>query len=123
VTELVQLAADAIIVKETISFPHGKADIEPSSLDLLDRVAEILKTTSAITRLTIEGHTDTTGDPDFNLPLSEARALAVKRYLESRGVDPPRLESRGFGALQPVDTNDTEAGRARNRRVEFKVTR
>jgi outer membrane protein OmpA-like peptidoglycan-associated protein len=123
VTELVQLTGDAIIVKETISFPHGKADIDPGSLDLLDRVAEILKTTQAITRLTIEGHTDTTGDPDFNLPLSEARALAVKKYLESRGVEPGRLEARGFGAEQPVDSNDTDAGRAKNRRVEFKVTR
>lgn len=123
VTELVQLSADAIIVKETISFPHGKADIDERSLDLLDRVAEILKTTQAITRLTIEGHTDTTGDPDFNLPLSEARALAVKKYLEGKGVEPGRLEARGYGAEQPVDTNDTDAGRAKNRRVEFKVTR
>ncbi|MBL8913458.1 MAG: OmpA family protein [Archangium sp.] len=123
VTELVQLAGDAIIVKEHISFPHGKADIDEGSLDLLDRVAEILKTTQAITKLTIEGHTDTTGDPDFNLPLSEARALAVKKYLESKGVAPDRLEARGFGAEQPMDSNDTDAGRAKNRRVEFKVTR
>ncbi|MFT3713835.1 MAG: OmpA family protein [Archangium sp.] len=123
VTELVELSGDAIIVKETISFPHGKADIDQRSLDLLDRVAEILKTTQAITRLTIEGHTDTTGDPDFNLPLSEARALAVKKYLESKGVEPGRLEARGFGAEQPVESNDTDTGRAKNRRVEFKVTR
>jgi outer membrane protein OmpA-like peptidoglycan-associated protein len=123
VSDLVVLEADSIVVRETIGFPHGKADIEPRSMDLLDAVAKILLTTSAISRLTIEGHTDTTGDPDANQPLSEERALAVKKYLEGKGVDPARLESKGFGSSQPVDTNDTEEGRAKNRRVEFKVTR
>jgi OmpA-OmpF porin, OOP family len=123
VSTLVTLDGDSILVRETISFPHGKAEIEPVSMDLLDAVARILVSTTAITRLTIEGHTDTTGEPAANQPLSEERALAVKKYLESKGVDPSRLESRGFGSSQPVDTNETEEGRAKNRRVEFKVTR
>ena len=123
VSSLVTLEGDAILVKETIGFSHGKSEIEESSKDLLDAVARILVNTTAITRLTIEGHTDTTGEPAANQPLSEERALAVKKYLESKGVEPGRLESRGFGSSQPVDSNDTEAGRAKNRRVEFKVTR
>lgn len=123
VSSLVVLEGDSIMVRETIGFAHGKAEIEPGSMDLLDAVAKILLNTTAITKLTIEGHTDTTGDPDSNQPLSEERALAVKKYLESKGVAPARLESKGFGSSQPVDTNDTEAGRARNRRVEFKVSR
>lgn len=123
VSELVTLETDAIVVREAISFPHGKADIEPRSLDLLDAVAAIMKRTAAITRLTIEGHTDTTGEPELNQPLSEQRAEAVLRYLESRGVETSRLEAKGYGASRPLDTNDTEAGRARNRRVELKVTR
>jgi len=123
VSQLVTLETDSIKVKESISFPHGKAELEPESLDLLDAIVEIMKRTSAITRLSIEGHTDTTGDPDFNLPLSEARAAAVKKYLESKGVDPVRLESKGFGSTMPLDTNETEEGRAKNRRVEFKVSR
>ena len=123
VSELVVLEGDSIVVRETIGFPHGKADIEPRSMDLLDAVAKIMNGTTAITRLTIEGHTDTTGDPANNQPLSEERALAVKKYLESKGVDPSRLESKGFGSSQPVDTNETEEGRAKNRRVEFKVSR
>lgn len=123
VSSLVVLEGDSIMVRETIGFPHGKAEIEPRSMDLLDAVAKILLSTTAITKLTIEGHTDRTGDPAGNQPLSEERALAVKKYLESKGVDPARLESRGFGSSQPVDTNDTEEGRAKNRRVEFKVTR
>ena len=123
VSSLVMLEGDSIVVKETIGFGHGKADIEASSMDLLDAVAKILVSTKSIARLTIEGHTDTTGEPAANQPLSEERALAVKKYLESKGVEPERLESRGFGSSQPVDTNDTEEGRAKNRRVEFKVTR
>ena len=123
VSSLVELEGDSIVVRETIGFPHGKADIEPASMDLLDAVAKIMLTTSAITKLTIEGHTDTTGEPAANQPLSEERADAVKRYLEGKGVDPARLESKGYGSSQPVDTNDTEEGRAKNRRVEFKVTR
>lgn len=123
VSSLVVLEGDSIVVKETIGFAHGKAEIEPASMDLLDAVAKILTTTMSISKLTIEGHTDTTGEPAANQPLSEERALAVKKYLESKGVDPQRLESRGFGSSQPVDTNDTEEGRAKNRRVEFKVTR
>lgn len=123
VSSLVTLDGDSIIVRETIGFPHGKAEIEESSKDLLDAVARILVNTTSITKLTIEGHTDTTGEPHANQPLSEERALEVKKYLESKGVSADRLESRGFGSSQPVDTNDTEEGRAKNRRVEFKVTR
>lgn len=123
VSNLVSLEGDSIVLKEAIGFPHGSAEIEPVSMDLLDAVAKIMASTTAITRLTIEGHTDTTGEPAANQPLSEERALAVKKYLEERGVDPSRMESRGFGSTQPLDTNETEEGRAKNRRVEFKVSR
>lgn len=123
VSELVTLEGDAIIVRESINFEHGKADIDPRSTDLLDAVAAIMSRTETIKLLTIEGHTDTTGEPELNQPLSEARALAVQRYLESKGVDPKRLASVGFGASRPLDSNETEQGRAKNRRVEFKVTR
>ena len=123
VSSLVTLEGDAILVKETIGFPHGQSEIEESSKDLLDAVARILVSTTSITKLTVEGHTDTTGEPAANQPLSEERALAVKKFLESKGVAADRLESRGFGSSQPVDTNETEAGRAKNRRVEFKVAR
>lgn len=122
VSDLVMLEGDSIVVKETIRFAHGSADIDPASLDLLDAVAKIMVNTKSITKLTVEGHTDTTGEPAANQPLSEERALAVKKYLEGKGVEPERLASRGFGSSQPVDTNDTEEGRAKNRRVEFKVS-
>lgn len=123
VSELVELSGDAIIVRETIGFAHGESTLDPRSNDLLDAVAKILNGTDSITLLTIEGHTDITGDPAANQPLSLARAQAVKRYLEGKGVASSRLEAVGYGHDRPVDTNDTEAGRAKNRRVEFKVSR
>lgn len=123
VSELVSLQGDAIVLKEAIGFPHGSAEIEPVSMDLLDAVAKIMISTAAITKLSIEGHTDTTGEPAANQPLSEERALAVKKYLEEHGVEASRLETKGFGSSQPIDTNETEEGRAKNRRVEFKVSR
>ncbi|MFZ5442872.1 MAG: OmpA family protein [Myxococcota bacterium] len=123
VSELVTLEGDAIVVRESISFAHGSAELEDRSLDLLDAVVAIMKRTEAITRLTIEGHTDTTGEPELNQPLSEARAETVRKYLEAHGVDAARLDAKGYGASRPIDSNDTEAGRARNRRVEFKVAR
>jgi outer membrane protein OmpA-like peptidoglycan-associated protein len=123
VSSLVELEGDSIIVREAIQFESGKAEIAPRSTDLLDAVAKILNSNTSITTLTIEGHTDTTGEPSANPPLSEARANAVKKYLESKGVNPNRLQAKGYGSDRPLDTNDTEEGRARNRRVEFKVTK
>lgn len=123
VSELVELSGDSILVKETIEFPHGESTIATRSYDLLDAVAKILNSTDSITKLIIEGHTDITGEPAANQPLSVARAQAVKKYLESRGVAANRLEAVGYGHDRPVDSNDTEAGRAKNRRVEFKVSR
>ncbi|MFO0599379.1 MAG: OmpA family protein [Myxococcaceae bacterium] len=123
VAELVRLEGERIVVKEAISFPHGSAEIEERSMDLLDAIARIMQSTASIKLLTVEGHTDTTGEPELNQPLSEARALAVRKYLEGKGVAPSRLESVGYGSERPLDGNDSEPGRARNRRVEFKVTR
>lgn len=120
--ELVQLEGDRIVVRESIRFEHGSADISSASTDLLDSVAKIMRETQSISKLTIVGHTDATGDPAANPPLSQSRAAAVKKYLESKGVDPNRLDTKGYGASQPVDTNDTDEGRAKNRRVEFRIS-
>ncbi len=122
-TELVTLEGDKIVVRESITFEHAKVDIAESSTDLLDAVAKILDDNPSIKRLTIVGHADATGDPANNPPLSLARATAVKKYLEGRGIDAARLEAQGVGAEMPIDTNDTDEGRARNRRVEFRVSR
>lgn len=122
-SELVTLEGDKIVVRESITFEHAKVDIAPQSTDLLDAVAKILEDNPSIKRLTIVGHADATGDPANNPPLSLARASAVKKYLEGKGVDAARLEAQGVGAEMPIDTNETDEGRARNRRVEFRVSR
>lgn len=122
-SKLVRLEGDHIEVGETILFETGKAAIDPKSMDLLDAVANILKTSAGITKLTIEGHTDSTGDEAFNKQLSQDRANAVKDYVASKGVDAARLEAVGFGSEKPIAPNDTDEGRAKNRRVEFKVAR
>ena len=69
----------------------------------------------------IDGHTDNLGDPQLNLRLSEQRAESVKSELVKRGLPSSRLEVQGFGETQPMSPNDTKAGRAKNRRVEFIV--
>ncbi len=122
-SKLVHLEGDRIEVGETILFETGKANVDKASTDLLDAVADILKVTPGITKLTIEGYTDSTGDAAFNTQLSQDRADAVRTYLAGKGVDAARLESKGFGAESPIASNDTEEGRAKNRRVEFKVAR
>ena len=72
-------------------------------------------------RVEVRCHTDGHGSVDYNQRLSENRAKAVVDYLVSKGVDPKRLQYKGFGKSQPIDSNTTEAGRARNRRVELKI--
>ena len=69
----------------------------------------------------IEGHTDNRGKPQYNLELSKRRAAAVLRYLSEHGVEAARLESEGYGLDKPIADNNTEQGRAANRRVEFVV--
>ena len=107
-------------VIQGITFANGRARIRPRSFRQLDRAAEVLKTYPEL-RLEISGHTDSTGSADLNARLSRARADAVKTYLVSQGIDASRLTTKGFGPSQPVATNRTAAGRARNRRIEFKL--
>ena len=72
-------------------------------------------------KLRIDGHTDAQGDDDKNMQLSKDRASAVKKYLTDNGVESDRLSAFGYGETKPKATNDTAAGRAENRRVEFTV--
>jgi outer membrane protein OmpA-like peptidoglycan-associated protein len=73
------------------------------------------------TYIDVYGHTDSTGSDSYNLSLSQRRAASVADYLTSRGVQSARLGTRGFGETQPIASNDTEEGKAANRRVEIKL--
>ncbi len=103
-----------------IQFESGKDVIKTSSYGILNNVVDILKENPEY-KLIIDGHTDAQGDDAQNMELSQKRAAAVKKYLVDKGIDAGRLTSRGFGETVPKATNDTPAGRAENRRVEFTV--
>ncbi len=105
---------------KNIYFATGSNKLDKRSFAGLDEVATIMNEHKDI-KLSIEGHTDNTGVAAKNQTLSENRAAAVKAYLVSKGVDADRLTSAGYGQDNPVDTNKTAAGRAKNRRVELKI--
>lgn len=103
-----------------ITFDTNSYVIKPEFRSTLDNVAQTLAQYNQ-TFVDVYGHTDSTGTPAINQPLSENRAKAVGDYLSTRGVAQARIGTRGFGATQPVASNDTEAGRQANRRVEIKL--
>jgi len=103
-----------------IEFEFGKAVIKPVSYPILDEVVDLMKSRTSA-RIGVYGHTDNHGSDAINQRLSRERAAACKNYIASKGIAPNRLESKGFGPSQPVADNNTEEGRARNRRVDFKV--
>ena len=101
-----------------IAFDSGQAVIRPNFRSALDNFAQSLQQNPSTT-VTIVGHTDSTGSPAVNEPLSLQRADATRDYLVTRGVAANRFQIDGRGAREPVANNDTDAGRARNRRVEI----
>lgn len=119
--QTVYIENQQIKIKEQIHFETGKAIIKPESYGILNDVATVLATKPTI-KLRIEGHTDNQGSEVYNLNLSKARAEAVREYLVKKGVAPDRLRAVGLGESTPLDSNDTESGRAVNRRVEFHIT-
>jgi outer membrane protein OmpA-like peptidoglycan-associated protein len=100
-----------------VLFTFGRAELAPGSQRVLDRVSEFLARYSD-RAVTIEGHTDSVGSDSFNQALSERRAESVARYLASSGVDRSRIRTRGFGESRPLVSNESDAGRQQNRRVE-----
>lgn len=103
-----------------IQFETGKDIIRPNSYPILDNVVTIMNENPEY-NLEINGHTDAVGDDAMNLDLSQRRAEAVKKYMAGKGINEVRMTARGFGETMPVADNNTAAGRAKNRRVEFKV--
>ena len=103
-----------------IYFAFNSADILSSSQKVLDEFIVFLNDHPTMT-ISIEGHTDNVGSDEFNLILSENRAKAVYNYLVNNGIDADRLQYKGFGKTNPIATNETEEGRAMNRRTEFVI--
>ena len=103
-----------------ITFATNQSSVQPQFRPTLDQVADVLREYRQ-TYVDVYGHTDSSGSDTYNLDLSERRATTVADYLAGRGVETARLATRGFGETQPVASNETEDGKAANRRVEIKL--
>ena len=109
-----------LLAKGKIRFDSGRATIDPDSAGLLDRLIETaLRCPSA--NIEIAGHTDADGEDGFNQALSEKRAQAVTDFLVKAGLPAERFTAMGYGSTQPVASNDTDEGKAQNRRIDFVV--
>jgi len=115
-----QSVLDAALANRIIEFESGKAALTPSGMAILDQMSEALKKLNGI-KVEVIGHTDNAGSRAGNLSLSQARAEAVKTYVAARGIQADSIAVSGEGPDRPVADNRTPDGRARNRRIEFKV--
>ena len=106
------------IVLRGVNFDFNSADIQPAARPVLNQAAELLKANPGVI-VRVEGHTDNIGSVEYNQALSLRRAESVYRYLVNRGVDPERFTVEGLGESHPIASNDSENGRAQNRRVEL----
>ena len=110
-----------IKVLQRVNFQVGTATLLPDSFPILQEVADYLKATPGIKKMSVEGHTDNTGSADLNKRLSQQRAEACMKWLVAHGVAADRLEAHGFGPDKPLVDNDTVENRAKNRRTEFNI--
>ncbi|MBZ4420428.1 OmpA family protein [Myxococcus sp. RHSTA-1-4] len=121
VRQVVFLTEKKLEITERVFFAFDRAEVLPRSYPLMDQVAKVLLEHPELEQVVVEGHTDNIGGAEYNRRLSQARAESVCRELERRGVEAKRLRAVGRGLDVPADTNDTAAGRERNRRVEFHI--
>jgi len=117
----VELKEDKIEIHEKIQFEYNSANILEVSHSLLNEVADVIKKTPRIKKIQVEGHASSDGSDDYNLRLSDKRAKAVRTYLIAQGVAKEKLVAKGYGETKPIADNATEAGREKNRRVEFNI--
>ncbi|MCU0446536.1 MAG: OmpA family protein [Microscillaceae bacterium] len=124
--KLVNKEQEEIINKASkVLFATALADLRPESLDILDKLAQVIfDLTQKYGKLAIrlEGHTDSDGTNEMNLELSRARARSVRDYLVSRGVDAFTIATAGYGEERPIDTNATPQGKQNNRRTDIVIT-
>lgn len=106
------------LILEGVTFITDSAELTGESRETLDRTAASLRTWREV-RVEVGGHTDSVADDAYNMELSQRRAETVRSYLIRSGISARRLQARGYGETRPISSNETEAGRARNRRVEL----
>jgi OmpA-OmpF porin, OOP family len=121
-TEACETRFGVISTAGAIYFKSNSAELDSKSDPILQSVADIANRCSVV-KIEVTGHTDSIGDKTANQKLSEQRAHAVRNFLVQRGVAASRIAASGYGDTHPVAPNDTDANRAKNRRIEFHVTR
>lgn len=117
----VLVGPDRLELTERIFFETASDALQRRSTGILKQAAQVLRAGLGDRRVRVEGHTDSQGDPERNVDLSERRARRVMAFLVNAGVPAAALEARGYGPARPLESNDTAAGRGRNRRVEFRI--
>ena len=118
---LVMVTDKEIKIYQEVKFKFDSAVILPESDTILTAVKGVFDEHKDLKKIRIEGHTDNKGQPPYNKALSQKRAASVVKWLTDHGIDKSRLVSEGFGQEKPIDTNETDAGRANNRRVAFTI--
>ena len=106
-----------VLSDDAVKFPVNKHELSKEAMQVLDTFAERLKKENKNVYLEIQGHTDASGVPSYNYTLGEARAEAVRRYLNKQGIALNRMSTISYGKDEPVDSNKTKEGRSKNRRV------
>jgi OmpA-OmpF porin, OOP family len=119
-TKLIPIKEGAVVRLNNIFFDTGKSELRPESFPELDRMITTLNENPKLV-FELSGHTDNVGSNESNQKLSQDRADSVREYFISKGIEPDRVASKGYGETKPVATNDTDEGRQRNRRVEFMI--
>lgn len=120
--KLVPIEVGRTVRLNNIFFDTGKSELRPESSPELDRLVTTLNDAPKMV-IEMRGHTDNTGSNEINAKLSQDRADSVREYFVSKGIEPDRIASKGFGESKPVATNDTDEGRQQNRRVEFVIVK
>lgn len=117
---LAQIEVGLTVRLKNIYFDFDRTTLKDESFPELNKVVDFLKQNESV-EIEISGHTDNRGSDEYNVNLSQGRSQAVVDYIIGQGIDEFRLVARGYGETKAIDTNDTDAGRANNRRVEFTV--
>ncbi len=119
----VEVVGNHIEIHQKIQFEVSKAIIKPESFPLLAEIADVIKKNPQIKKLMVEGHSSAEGDAAMNQRLSDDRAKSVRQHLVDKGgVAAGILTAKGYGETKPLMSNDTDAGKEKNRRVEFLIT-
>lgn len=120
--ELIPIKLGETLVMRNVFYATNSYELLPQSLSELEKLYELLNLNPTM-QILVEGHTDNVGSESYNQTLSENRARSVVEYLVQRGIHKDRISSKGFGQSKPIDTNETEQGRAANRRTEIRVVK